>query len=42
LEPFHFLRAVSGGGTWPQVFIDGKLIGSADDLEAYFDARKAA
>lgn len=36
------LRAVSGSGTWPQVFIGGKLIGSADDLEAYFSARKAA
>jgi glutathione-dependent peroxiredoxin len=36
------LRAVSGSGTWPQVFIGGKLIGTADDLEAYFDARKAA
>ena len=27
--------------TWPQVFIGGKLIGNADDLEAYFGARKA-
>jgi glutaredoxin-like protein len=36
------LRAVSGRGTWPQVFIGGKLIGSADDLEAYFKGRKAA
>jgi glutathione-dependent peroxiredoxin len=36
------LRAVSGSGTWPQVFIGGKLIGTADDLEAYFHARKAA
>src|ERR1700675_3809665 len=36
------LRAVSGSGTWPQVFIGGKLIGNADDLEAYFGARKAA
>jgi glutathione-dependent peroxiredoxin len=36
------LRAVSGSSTWPQVFIGGKLIGSADDLEAYFGARKAA
>ena len=35
------LRAVSGRGTWPQVFIGGKLIGSADDLEAYFSASKA-
>jgi glutaredoxin-like protein len=30
------LRAVSGAGTAPQVFIGGKLIGSADDLEKYF------
>ena len=36
------LRAVSGSGTWPQVFIGGKLIGTADDLEAYFKARKTA
>ena len=36
------LQAVSGSGTWPQVFIGGKLIGTADDLEVYFDARKAA
>ena len=36
------LRAVSGSATSPQVFIGGKLIGNADDLEAYFDARKAA
>lgn len=30
------LRAVSGKTTWPQVFIDGKLIGDADAVEAYF------
>ena len=36
------LRAVSGSGTWPQVFIGGKLIGNADALETYFAARKAA
>src|ERR1700674_147174 len=36
------LRAVSGAGTWPQVFSGGKRIGNADDLETYFDARKAA
>ncbi|MEG3439773.1 glutathione peroxidase [Pannus brasiliensis CCIBt3594] len=29
------LRAVSGKGTTPQVFIDGKLIGGSDDLAAY-------
>ncbi len=30
------LRAVSGGTTTPQVFVEGKRIGTADDLEAYF------
>lgn len=30
------LRAVSGGTTTPQVFLEGKRIGTADDLEAYF------
>jgi glutaredoxin-like protein len=30
------LRAVSGKGTAPQVFIGGKLIGGADELERYF------
>jgi glutaredoxin-like protein len=34
------LRAVSGQGTWPQVFIGGKRIGNADELEAYFKGRK--
>ncbi|MCU7837438.1 MAG: glutathione peroxidase [gamma proteobacterium symbiont of Taylorina sp.] len=29
------LTAMSGAHTTPQVFMDGKLIGSADDLEAY-------
>tara|TARA_R110000782_G_scaffold259539_2_gene350091 strand:+ start:363 stop:1097 length:735 start_codon:yes stop_codon:yes gene_type:complete len=29
------LRALSGATTTPQVFIGGKLIGTADDLEAY-------
>ena len=36
------LRAVSGKGTWPQVFIGGKLIGNADALEKFFGTRKAA
>jgi len=38
------LRAVSGKGTAPQVFIGGKLIGGADDVEQYFanNQRKAA
>ncbi len=30
------LRAVSGKGTTPQVFIGGRLIGGADELEQYF------
>jgi len=29
------LRAISGATTTPQVFIGGKLIGTADDLDAY-------
>lgn len=33
------LRAVSGKDTWPQVFIGGKLIGNADQLEEYFKTR---
>ena len=36
------LRAVSGSSTWPQVFIGGKLIGNANDLEAHFGVREAA
>lgn len=30
------LYAVSGAGTTPQVFIDGRLVGGSEDLEAYF------
>ncbi|MBD8532202.1 MULTISPECIES: glutathione peroxidase [unclassified Massilia] len=29
------LRAVSGHLTWPQVFIGGRLVGGADELDAY-------
>ena len=36
------LRGVTGAGTWPQVFIGGKLIGSADDVQKYFEAAKKA
>jgi glutaredoxin-like protein len=36
------LRGVTGKGTWPQVFIGGKLIGSADELQSYLGTRKAA
>ncbi|MBK8324554.1 MAG: glutathione peroxidase [Betaproteobacteria bacterium] len=40
---FSTVRAVSGRGTAPQVFIGGRHIGGADDLEAYFSAgRKLA
>jgi glutaredoxin-like protein len=33
---FSTIRAVSGRGTAPQVFIGGRHIGGADDLAAYF------
>ncbi len=36
----RILRGITGQETWPQVFIGGKLIGGADALEAYFQARK--
>ena len=36
------LRGVSGAGTWPQVFIGGKLIGTADDVQKYLEAAKQA
>jgi glutaredoxin-like protein len=39
---FSTVRAVSGKGTVPQVFIGGKLIGGADDVEAHFGAAKKA
>jgi glutaredoxin-like protein len=32
------LQAMSGATTVPQVFIDGKLIGTSEDLEAYLSA----
>lgn len=32
---FSSLMAVTGAGTTPQVYIDGELIGTADQLEAY-------
>ena len=37
---FSTIRAVSGRGTAPQVFIGGKLIGGADDLEVYFNGKQ--
>jgi glutaredoxin-like protein len=38
------LRAVSGKGTAPQVFIGGRLVGGSEELEQYFarQDRKAA
>ncbi len=33
------LRAISGATTTPQVFIGGKLIGTADDLDAYLKSK---
>ena len=36
------VRAVSGGITVPQVFINGQLIGGADQLEQYLQKEKAA
>jgi peroxiredoxin/glutaredoxin len=36
------LRAVSGSNSWPQVFIGGKLIGNADELEAHYRNGKTA
>jgi len=34
------LRAVSGKATTPQVFVDGELVGGADELEAFLAARR--
>lgn len=34
---YSSLTAISGRGTTPQVFIDGQLIGGADELENYFN-----
>ncbi|MGB3300561.1 MAG: glutathione peroxidase [Phormidesmis sp.] len=36
------LYAVSGAGTTPQVFVDGRLVGGSDDLETYFQKMDAA
>ncbi|BFM05182.1 glutathione peroxidase [Halioxenophilus aromaticivorans] len=36
---FSSLMAVTGAGTTPQVFIDGNLIGTADQLETYLAAQ---
>ena len=36
------LRAVAGATTYPQVFVNGELIGGSDDLEAWMTKRQAA
>ena len=36
------LKAISGNGTTPQVFIDGQLIGGADELEAWLKKNKTS
>ena len=35
------LRAVTGRMTWPQVFIGGRLVGGADELESHLAAARA-
>ncbi len=40
--PHRALRALSGGDTYPQVFINGQHVGGADDLEAWLQQRDAA
>ena len=32
------LRAVTGQGTWPQVFVGGKHIGGADELQSWLNS----
>ena len=43
-KEFHgtTLRAVSGQTTVPQVFVNGELIGGAEEVEAWLEQRKAA
>jgi glutaredoxin-like protein len=36
------LRAITGRMTWPQVFVDGRLVGGADELLAWLASRQAA
>ncbi len=36
------LRAVTTNTTFPQVFVNGQLIGGSDDLEAWLDERKTS
>lgn len=35
---YSSLAAVSGAGTTPQVFVDGRLVGGADELEGFLQA----
>jgi glutaredoxin-like protein len=36
------LRAVAAATTYPQVFVDGKLIGGSENLQAWLESRKEA
>lgn len=36
------LRAVASRATFPQIFVNGELVGGADDLEKWLNKRKAA
>jgi glutaredoxin-like protein len=40
--PHRALRALSGGDTFPQIFINGLHIGGADELESWLAERNAA
>lgn len=40
--PHRALRALSGGDTFPQVFINGVHVGGADELQSWLDQRAAA
>lgn len=40
--PHRALRALSGGDTYPQVFVDGRCLGGADELERWLAASRAA
>ncbi|MGI9343467.1 MAG: glutaredoxin domain-containing protein, partial [Gammaproteobacteria bacterium] len=40
--PHRVIRAVSGVDTLPQIFVDGELIGGADELDAWLAQRAAA
>ncbi|MDJ0940415.1 MAG: glutathione peroxidase [Woeseiaceae bacterium] len=35
------LRAVANATTYPQIFVDGELVGGADDLETWLESRTA-